>query len=72
MAQSAHVSCTLGGWDMFHSGHMKVLELAKSMGDYLIAGYVGKEFVHVGMHTHEQQLGIWIEIVLNGDDSSLG
>ncbi len=32
----------LGGWDMFHSGHMKVLKEAKSMGDYLIAGYVEK------------------------------
>ncbi len=32
----------LGGWDMFHSGHMKVLKEARSMGDYLIAGYVGK------------------------------
>eukprot|EP01084_Bolivina_argentea_P286263 491046_1 len=30
-----------GGWDMFHSGHMKVLKEAKSMGDYLIAGVYG-------------------------------
>ena len=27
-----------GGWDMFHSGHAKILEKAKQLGDYLLVG----------------------------------
>ena len=27
-----------GGWDMFHSGHAKILEKAKKLGDYLLVG----------------------------------
>ncbi len=48
------VISVLGGWDMFHSGHMKVLKEAKSMGDYLIAGYVEK-------NTNTHNMSLYVE-----------
>lgn len=27
-----------GGWDMFHAGHIEILEMAKQHGDYVIVG----------------------------------
>jgi ethanolamine-phosphate cytidylyltransferase len=27
-----------GGWDMFHAGHIRILEIARQKGDYLIVG----------------------------------
>ena len=27
-----------GGWDMFHAGHVSILEKARAMGDYLLVG----------------------------------
>lgn len=27
-----------GGWDMFHAGHIEILEMAKRHGDYVIVG----------------------------------
>jgi ethanolamine-phosphate cytidylyltransferase len=35
-----------GAWDMFHSGHIKTLERARAMGDYLIVGVVNDEVVN--------------------------
>ena len=28
----------VGGWDMFHAGHVEILKRARSLGDYLLVG----------------------------------
>lgn len=35
---------TYGTFDLFHYGHMKLLERAKDLGDYLIVGLSTDEF----------------------------
>ncbi len=35
---------TYGTFDLFHYGHMKLLERAKNLGDYLIVGLSTDEF----------------------------
>ena len=35
-----------GAWDMFHAGHIKTLQRARAMGDYLIVGVVNDEVVN--------------------------
>lgn len=31
---------TYGAWDLFHPGHIKLLQRAKDLGDYLVVGVV--------------------------------
>lgn len=33
-----------GTWDLFHIGHLRILQKAKSLGDYLVVGVVTDEF----------------------------
>jgi len=35
-----------GDWDMFHAGHIKTLEMARALGDYLIVGVHGDSIVN--------------------------
>ena len=38
---------TYGTFDLFHYGHLRILERAKSQGDYLIAAVSTDEFNHI-------------------------
>lgn len=36
---------TYGAWDLLHSGHIKLLERARELGDYLIVGIVSDDAI---------------------------
>lgn len=36
---------TYGAWDLIHPGHIKLLERAKALGDYLIVGIVSDDAI---------------------------
>lgn len=36
---------TSGSWDMFHVGHLKILERSKALGDYLVVGVSTEELI---------------------------
>jgi len=38
---------TYGTYDLFHYGHLRLLERAKELGDYLIVGISTDEFNHI-------------------------
>lgn len=37
---------TAGTWDLFHVGHLKILEKSKKLGDYLIVGVSTDELIY--------------------------
>ena len=43
--QSRRVVYTVGVWDMLHVGHIRSMQAAKALGDYLIVGVHSDEFV---------------------------
>ncbi|KAF0773807.1 hypothetical protein AaE_002121 [Aphanomyces astaci] len=62
---TARVVYVDGAWDMFHPGHVDILKLAKSQGDYLIVGVHNDGVVnkHRGlnypiMNLHERVLSV--------------
>jgi ethanolamine-phosphate cytidylyltransferase len=64
-APDARVVYIDGTWDMFHAGHIKVLEKAKRLGDYLIVGVHSDEDVNARrgknypiMNIHERVLSV--------------
>ena len=36
---------TSGSWDMFHVGHLNILERSRALGDYLIVGVSTNELI---------------------------
>ncbi len=36
---------TSGSWDLFHVGHLKILERSKALGDYLVVGVSTEELI---------------------------
>lgn len=38
-----------GAWDLFHIGHIKVLQKAKELGDFLIVGVVDDKVLPGGL-----------------------
>lgn len=65
----------IGGWDMFHAGHIEILEKAKKLGDYIIVGVHSDSIVNAQrgynlpiMNMHERVLSVlgckWTDDVL--------
>jgi len=64
-----------GAWDMFHAGHIEILERARQMGDYVIVGVHNDSVVNQRrgknlpiMNLHERVLSVlgckWVDDVL--------
>jgi choline-phosphate cytidylyltransferase len=54
-----YVVLTYGTFDLFHEGHVRLLERAAAMGDRLVVGVVSDELLHLkgkrNVHTQEQR-----------------